>query len=92
MADVRGEGIVELARVVTVAIAGVSVGRLLGGAVIVETIFGLPGMGSLIVNAVANKDFRMVQGAVLVIATFYVVMNAFVDVAARYLDPRISDG
>jgi len=74
------------------AIAGVSVGRLLGGAVIVETIFGLPGMGSLIVNAVANKDFRMVQGAVLVVASFYVVMNAIVDVTARYMDPRISDG
>ena len=74
------------------AIAGVSVGRLLGGAVIVETIFGLQGMGSLIVNAVANKDFRMVQGAVLVIATFYVVVNALVDVTARALDPRIGDG
>ena len=74
------------------AIAGVSVGRLLGGAVIVETIFGLQGMGSLIVNAVANKDFRMVQGAVLVIATFYVVVNAMVDVTARALDPRIGDG
>ncbi|WP_116996694.1 ABC transporter permease [Desertimonas flava] len=74
------------------AIAGVSVGRLLGGAVIVETIFGLPGMGSLIVNAVANKDFRMVQGAVLVVAAFYVAMNAVVDAAARYIDPRISDG
>jgi peptide/nickel transport system permease protein len=71
-----------------ITIVGVSLGRLIGGTVIVETIFGLPGMGSLIVNAVANKDFRMVQGAVLVAATFYVVLNALVDVSAMYLDPR----
>ncbi len=71
-----------------VALAGVTAGRLLGGAVIVETIFSLPGMGSLMVNAVANKDFRMVQGAVLIVAVFYVLINAIVDVASTFIDPR----
>jgi peptide/nickel transport system permease protein len=71
------------------ALAGVTCGRLLGGAVIVETIFSLPGMGSLIVNAVANKDFQMVQGSVLVVAVFYVLINAVVDVASTYIDPRV---
>ncbi|HRE01863.1 MAG TPA: ABC transporter permease subunit, partial [Ilumatobacteraceae bacterium] len=65
-----------------------SAGRLLGGAVVVETIFSLPGMGSLMVNAVANKDFRMVQGAVLIVAVFYVVINGVVDVVSTTLDPK----
>lgn len=71
-----------------ISILGVSAGRLIGGTVIVETIFAIPGMGGLMVNAAANKDFRMVQGAVLVIAAFYVVFNALVDVASAHLDPR----
>ncbi len=76
-----------------ITLAGVSLGRLLGGTVIVESIFNLPGMGRLIVqDGVVVKDFTIVQGAVLVIATLYVLVNASVDVAYQFLDPRIRRG
>jgi len=72
-----------------VTIAGVSLGRLLGGTVIVETLFGLPGLGSLIVKAASDGDVILMQGAVLVIAFGYVVVNALVDISYTWLDPRI---
>lgn len=73
-----------------VTLAGVSLGRLIGGTVIVETVFGIPGMGRLIVNeGVVLGDFTVVQGGVLVIAVFYVLINLLVDVSYLYLDPRI---
>ena len=71
-------------------VAGVSLGRLVGGTVIVETIFNLPGMGRLIIqDGVIVNDFPVVQGGVLVIAVFYVVLNALVDISYAALDPRI---
>jgi peptide/nickel transport system permease protein len=74
-------------------LAGVSLGRLLGGTVIVETIFNLPGMGRLIVqDGVLVKDFTVVQGTVLVIAALYVLVNAAVDLSYFALDPRIRRG
>jgi len=76
-----------------ITLAGVSLGRLLGGTVIVETIFNLPGMGRLIVqDGVIPKDFTVVQGSVLVIATLYVLVNAAVDLSYFALDPRIRRG
>jgi peptide/nickel transport system permease protein len=73
-------------------VVGVSFARLVGGTVIVETIFNLPGMGRLVVDAIAVKDVRVVQSAVLVIAVFYVLINLLVDVAYTYLDPRLRRG
>jgi peptide/nickel transport system permease protein len=70
-------------------VAGVSLGRLFGGAVVVEAIFRLPGMGSLIILGVNNSDFPIVQGAVLVIAVMYVALNLVVDISYGYLDPRV---
>ncbi len=71
-------------------LAGVSVGRLMGGTVIVESIFNLPGMGRLIIqDGVIVKDFTVVQGAVIVIAALYVLINALVDAAYALLDPRV---
>lgn len=76
-----------------ITLAGVSLGRLLGGTVIVETIFNLPGMGRLIVqDGVMPKDFTIVQGSVLVIAALYVLVNTAVDISYVYLDPRIRRG
>jgi peptide/nickel transport system permease protein len=76
-----------------ITLAGVSLGRLLGGTVIVETIFNLPGMGRLIVqDGVIPKDFTIVQGAVLVIAALYVLVNTAVDISYFALDPRIRRG
>lgn len=76
-----------------ITLAGVSLGRLLGGTVIVETIFNLPGMGRLIVqDGVIPKDFTVVQGSVLVIAALYVLVNTAVDISYFALDPRIRRG
>jgi peptide/nickel transport system permease protein len=75
-----------------VTVAGVALGRLIGGTVIVETIFNLPGMGTMIVEAIGAKDFRVVQAGVLVIAVFYVALNALIDISYAYLDPRIRRG
>ena len=76
-----------------ITLAGVSLGRLIGGTVIVETIFGVPGMGRLVVNeGVILGDFTILQGGVLVIAVFYVLINLVVDMSYLYLDPRIRRG
>jgi peptide/nickel transport system permease protein len=71
-----------------ITVAGISLGRLIGGTVIVETIFRLPGMGTLIVDAVAKKEFLVLQASVLVVAGLYVLINALVDISYLYLDPR----
>lgn len=72
-----------------VTLLGLSLGRLIGSTVIVEYLFGLPGMGSLVVKAAGQGDFPMVQGVVLVIAVIYVIANALIDLSYGYLDPRI---
>lgn len=72
-----------------ITVMGVSLGRALGGTVIVETIFNLPGMGRLMVQSINGKDIAVVQTSVLLIAAFYVVVNAAVDIAYGVLDPRI---
>lgn len=72
-----------------VTLLGLSLGRLIGSTVIVEYLFALPGMGSLVVNAASQGDFPMVQGVVLVVAVIYVVTNAVIDLSYGYLDPRV---
>ncbi|HWJ62730.1 MAG TPA: ABC transporter permease [Acidimicrobiales bacterium] len=72
-----------------VTVAGVSLGRLIGAAVIVEAVFRLPGLGSMMVDAVAANDFRVVQGGVLAISILYVLLNLTVDSLYKLLDPRI---
>ena len=73
-------------------IIGLIVAGLLGGAVVTEQIFNIPGIGRLLIQAVGRRDFPVVQGAVLVIATIYVFVNLIVDIAATALDPRIRKG
>jgi peptide/nickel transport system permease protein len=68
---------------------GLHVGRLLGGAAVVETVFAWPGIGSLVLEAVYNRDYPLLQGAVLVLATNYVVINLLVDMLHQWLDPRV---
>jgi peptide/nickel transport system permease protein/oligopeptide transport system permease protein len=75
-----------------ITIFGLQFGNLLAGAVIVETVFSRPGLGRLIVGGILNKDFPLVQGVVLFVATIYVVINVLVDVAYAYADPRIRLG
>lgn len=68
---------------------GVVVGSLIGASVIIETIFSIPGLGSALVQAVSGRDYITVQGLVLVIATSFVLINAFVDVIYGVIDPRV---
>src|SRR5919108_3949416 len=74
-----------------VTIMGLQLGQLLGGTVIIETVFARPGVGRLIVNGILEKDFPLVQGIVLVGATSYVLINLLVDMTYALLDPRIRD-
>jgi len=72
-----------------VTIVGLQFGYLLNGAVIVEIVFQRPGLGKLLIEAIFARDYPIVQGLVLVIAVLFVVSNLLVDVAYRYIDPRI---
>lgn len=72
-----------------VTVIGLQFGSLLGGAVLTETVYSWPGIGSYIVNCVMKSDFPVVQGAVLMIATIYVLVNLLVDIIYTFLDPRI---
>ena len=73
----------------TVTVVGLQVGVLLGGNMIVETVFGWPGLGRLVVDAIFNRDFPLVQGAVMVYALTFVAANLIVDVLYTYLNPKI---
>ncbi|MGW4909867.1 ABC transporter permease [Streptomyces sp. NPDC004270] len=75
-----------------VTVVGVQVGALVGGAVIVENVFAWPGLGSLVVDAVANRDYAVVQGATLLVAGIVVVLNLVADLLIAQLDPRIRTG
>jgi peptide/nickel transport system permease protein len=75
--------------IVVVTILGIQVGYLLGGAVVVEEVFSLPGIGRMLLNAINQRDYALVQGGVLVIATLFVAANTLVDVLYGFLDPRI---
>lgn len=72
-----------------VTVVGIQIGNLLGGAVVVEQIFGLPGMGSLLLNGIYQRDYPTVQAGVLVLALVFVFANLIVDVLYGFLDPRI---
>ncbi|HVB63681.1 MAG TPA: ABC transporter permease [Nitrolancea sp.] len=75
-----------------VTVVGLELGGLLSGAVIIETIFSLPGNGQLLVTAIFNRDFPVVQGLVVVIATVFILVNVVVDVVYALIDPRIQLG
>jgi ABC-type dipeptide/oligopeptide/nickel transport system permease component len=73
-------------------ILGLQFGAMLAGAVVTETVFSRPGLGRLVVSAILWKDYPLVQGIVLFMATTYVLVNLLVDVWAAWLDPRIRQG
>ncbi len=72
-----------------ITIAGIQVAGLLGGTVIVETIFGLPGVGRYIYESIANRDYPVVQGVTLVLATIFVLVSVIVDILYAVIDPRL---
>jgi len=75
-----------------VTITGINIGRLIGGTVIVESIFALPGIGRLLVGAIYTRDLIILQGVVLLVAAGFVIMNFIVDLLYAVLDPRIRHG
>jgi ABC-type dipeptide/oligopeptide/nickel transport system permease component len=77
------------AAIPVVTIVGIELGTLLGGSVITETIFAWPGVGRLSVQAIFNRDYPVVQAAVFLLASTFVLVNFLVDIVYTYLDPRI---
>jgi len=75
-----------------VTLTGVSVGRMIGGTVLVETIFALPGLGRYTIDAINNRDFMALQGAVVVLTVGFVLVNFLVDILHVVIDPRIRAG
>jgi peptide/nickel transport system permease protein len=81
---------VRNALIPTVTVVGLQLGVLLGGNMIVETVFGWPGMGRLVVDAIFSRDYPVVQGAVMLYSVIFVLANLAVDLCYIVLDPRIS--
>jgi peptide/nickel transport system permease protein len=76
----------------TVTVAGLQFARLLGGTVVVESIFSWPGVGLVLYEAILGRDYPMIQAAILILATAFVLMNLLVDLIYRWLNPRIRLG
>ena len=72
-----------------VTVLGLTVALMIGGAVVTETVFGLPGVGNLVVSAVLRRDYPVIQGALLVIAAIYVLINFAIDLLYAVVDPRV---
>ena len=81
--------VLKVAMLPVVTILGIQLGYLLGGAVVTEAIFGLPGLGRLLIDALGNQQYLVIQNIVLIFIVTFVVMNILVDVAVATLDPRI---
>ncbi len=73
----------------TTTVLGATVAGLLGGTVIIETLFTIPGIGQLLIDSIHRRDYPVIQGVVLFIAAIYVLVNLIVDLLYAFLDPRI---
>ncbi len=82
--------VLKNAMIPVITVVGVTLGALLSGAVIIETVFTYPGVGRLVVRAVQQRDYNLVQGVLLVVAGLYVILNLFVDLSYGLFDPRIT--
>jgi ABC-type dipeptide/oligopeptide/nickel transport system permease component len=95
----RAKGLPELAVIAkhalrnalvpVITVAGIQFGALLAGAIVTEKIYARPGLGTLLLDAITQRDWKVVQGVVIVIASSYVLVNILVDVAYALADPRI---
>jgi peptide/nickel transport system permease protein len=89
---VIGKHALRNALIPVVTVAGIACGVLLGGAVVIESVFSLPGVGRLIVGAIQRRDYPVIQGGLLLTATIFVLVNLLVDLLYAALDPRIRHG
>ncbi len=75
-----------------ITVAGLQFGAMLGGAIVTEKVFARPGLGTLLLEGIQQRNYPLVQGTVLVVAICYVTVNIFVDVAYGLADPRVRRG
>jgi peptide/nickel transport system permease protein len=86
---VLGRHVLPNAAIPIITVAGIQIARLLGGAVIVESIFGLPGIGRYVYEAISMRDYPVIQGVTLVVAVAFVLISLLVDVLYAVVDPRL---
>jgi peptide/nickel transport system permease protein len=72
-----------------VTIIGVGISLLIGGVVVTESVFNIPGLGRLVVDAVLQRDYPVIQGIILMFSGVYLLINLIVDISYSFLDPRI---
>ena len=89
---VMSRHVLKNAMIPVVTILGITFGRLIGGVVITEAVFAWPGLGTMVIVAIGNRDYGLVQSALLVIVVVFVFINLFIDVLYGWLDPRIRLG
>lgn len=95
----RAKGVVEFlvvnkhalknALIPTITVLGLQIGFLIGGAIVIEAVFGIPGLGTFGVQGIAKRDYQQVQGFILIVALMFVFSNLLVDISYAYFDPRI---
>jgi peptide/nickel transport system permease protein len=95
----RAKGVVEFlvvnkhalknALIPTITVLGLQIGFLIGGAIVIEAVFGIPGLGTFGVQGITKRDYQQVQGFILIVALMFVFSNLFVDISYAYFDPRI---
>jgi peptide/nickel transport system permease protein len=73
----------------TITVMGLQIGFLLGGAIVIEALFGIPGLGTFGVQGITRRDYQQVQGFILIVALIFVLSNLLVDISYAYFDPRI---
>jgi peptide/nickel transport system permease protein len=86
-----GRYALKLAAIPVAAVVGLGIGRLLGGAIFIEIVFARPGIGTLIFDAIGNRNYPVVQGAVLVVVLLFTLANLAVDMILAWLDPRVAE-
>lgn len=77
------------AMIPVITIVGIQFGRLLGGAVVTESVFAYPGIGRLVINSIANRDYPVVQATLMLVVLIFLVTNIIIDASYAYLDPRV---
>jgi peptide/nickel transport system permease protein len=87
--DIIGRYTLKNAMIPTLTIASIRLGALLGGTVVIETVFAWPGIGMLVLEGIHTRDYPVVQGGVLMLSFSFILINLIVDILYKWLDPRI---
>jgi ABC-type dipeptide/oligopeptide/nickel transport system permease component len=90
LATVLGRHALRNALIPVVTVLGIQFGRLLGGAVVTEAVFAYPGLGRLVVTSIGNRDYPVVQGALMLVVVIFLLTSILVDLSYAFLDPRVT--